>query len=308
MNKYIFILLFSISINAQVGIGTSSPHESAILELKSNNSGLLIPRMNALKRNDINAPTAGLLVYQTDDNEGFYYYDGSKSTWIALNEQELPQATRPGDMAYWDGTDWVVIDATDNDGATLQMFGGVPQWVGGTAPPPEVGEYYEGGVVFYLADPADGPVDLDGDGEYDSGLICSITEQGKKQWYNGSLVVTGATRKSIGKGGLNTIDIIGVQGASLSDYAAGLATQHDGGGYSDWFLPSKDELKRMFVKKDEINAGSLANGGDTLDITVFYWSSTEKAYSSALAYKSDGNVFNTVGKQVPYNVRAIRAF
>jgi len=43
----------------------------------------------------------------------------------------------PGDMLYWDGSSWVSIEATENEGATLQMIGGEPQWVGGT-PPPEV--------------------------------------------------------------------------------------------------------------------------------------------------------------------------
>lgn len=183
-------LSFCLFLNAQVGIGTSNPHDSAILELKSNDSGVLIPRMTALERNNnINIPTAGLLVYQTDGNEGFYYYDGGLSTWVALNEDndpqnelELPQAPNAGDMAYWDGGTWEVIPATVNEGATLQMISGVPTWVGGTPPAlplPEIGDFYEGGVVFYLAPT---PTDLDGDGDLDNGLVCSIKEQGKVQW------------------------------------------------------------------------------------------------------------------------------
>jgi hypothetical protein len=39
-------------------------------------------------------------------------------------------------MKYWNGTAWVTIAATENEGATLQMTGGVPAWAGGTPPPP----------------------------------------------------------------------------------------------------------------------------------------------------------------------------
>jgi hypothetical protein len=39
-------------------------------------------------------------------------------------------------MQYWNGTVWVVVAATVNEAATLQMIGGVPTWTGGTPPPP----------------------------------------------------------------------------------------------------------------------------------------------------------------------------
>jgi uncharacterized protein (TIGR02145 family) len=38
-------------------------------------------------------------------------------------------------MQYWNGTAWVTVAATENEGATLQMIGGVPTWIGGTPPP-----------------------------------------------------------------------------------------------------------------------------------------------------------------------------
>ena len=40
--------------------------------------------------------------------------------------------TAPGQMTYWNGSAWVLVAPTINDGATLQMVGGVPTWVGGT--------------------------------------------------------------------------------------------------------------------------------------------------------------------------------
>jgi hypothetical protein len=138
------------------------------------------------QRDDINTPVTGLLVYQTDVNEGFYYFDGS--VWLALsedgdsdssNELELPQSPNPGDMSYWNGTNWEVIPATVNEGATLQMKGGVPTWVGGIDPNIKIGDFIEGGVVFYLAPT---PTDLDGEGDLDTGVVSAIQDSGSSQW------------------------------------------------------------------------------------------------------------------------------
>jgi uncharacterized protein (TIGR02145 family) len=54
-----------------------------ILDVNSTDKGLLIPRMTEALREGITSPAAGLLVYQTDEGEGFYYFDGS--SWIYLN-------------------------------------------------------------------------------------------------------------------------------------------------------------------------------------------------------------------------------
>jgi len=80
---FIILLLFSISKSfAQVGIGTTSPNLSSMLDIKSTTSGILIPRMTLTQRNAItvNATTVGLLIYQTDNTSGFYYYNGT--SWV----------------------------------------------------------------------------------------------------------------------------------------------------------------------------------------------------------------------------------
>jgi uncharacterized protein (TIGR02145 family) len=46
--------------------------------------------------------------------------------------------TTAGEMTYWNGSAWVVVAPTANDGAALQMIGGVPTWAGGTPPPSNV--------------------------------------------------------------------------------------------------------------------------------------------------------------------------
>lgn len=81
MRKYwggILILLLSFNLSAQVSINITgaSPHSSAMLDVTSNTRGFLAPRMTLAQRNAIPLPANGLLVYQTDNNPGFYFFNG----------------------------------------------------------------------------------------------------------------------------------------------------------------------------------------------------------------------------------------
>lgn len=60
-----------------VGVGTTNPNPSSILDVTSSSKGLLIPRMTASQRDAIASPATGLLIYQTNETAGFYYYNGS---------------------------------------------------------------------------------------------------------------------------------------------------------------------------------------------------------------------------------------
>ncbi|MEO8146414.1 MAG: T9SS type A sorting domain-containing protein [Bacteroidia bacterium] len=64
------------------GIGTASPNGKSILEIKSTTKGVLLPRMTKTQRDAITAPPDGLIIYQTDNNAGIYYYQGA---WKAAN-------------------------------------------------------------------------------------------------------------------------------------------------------------------------------------------------------------------------------
>ena len=63
--------------NNQVGIGTSSPNNSAVLDIQSNSKGVLLPRLLEAQRNAISSPATGLLVFQSDGVSGFYFYNGT---------------------------------------------------------------------------------------------------------------------------------------------------------------------------------------------------------------------------------------
>ena len=57
----------------------STASSSAMLDIKSNNKGLLIPRLTKVQKNAITLPAAGLLIYQAGpDSIGFYYYQGGQ--------------------------------------------------------------------------------------------------------------------------------------------------------------------------------------------------------------------------------------
>jgi hypothetical protein len=68
--------------SGSVGIGTTIPAASSLLEIKSTSKGILIPRMTKAQRDVITSPATGLLLYQTNNTPGFYYYTGN--SWIAL--------------------------------------------------------------------------------------------------------------------------------------------------------------------------------------------------------------------------------
>src|SRR5215831_4590287 len=67
------------------GIGTTTPNASSLLEIKSTSKGLLISRMTQTQRNAIASPATGLLIYQTDHTQGFYYYNGT--AWTAVTQK-----------------------------------------------------------------------------------------------------------------------------------------------------------------------------------------------------------------------------
>lgn len=77
---FLIVGVGSAAAQGNVGINTTSPNASALLDLTSTTSGLLVPRMTQAQRNAIIAPTTGLLIYQTDNSPQFYYWNGA--AWV----------------------------------------------------------------------------------------------------------------------------------------------------------------------------------------------------------------------------------
>ncbi|MCB9355594.1 MAG: hypothetical protein H6575_13580, partial [Lewinellaceae bacterium] len=87
MKKHLFpllLLLTATTLSAQVSVNqdNSAPDPSAMLDVKSSDKGMLIPRMTTAQRTAIVPAATALLVYDTDTNS-FWYYNGT--TWQELN-------------------------------------------------------------------------------------------------------------------------------------------------------------------------------------------------------------------------------
>jgi hypothetical protein len=99
-------LLFSVHAIAQTGIGTTTPHASAKLDISSTNKGFLPPRMTSAQRTSISSPAAGLMVYQTDGTTGDYYYNGT--SWQLLSSANFGDIKTGIQSADHNG--WIKLD------------------------------------------------------------------------------------------------------------------------------------------------------------------------------------------------------
>ena len=91
--KKITLLLFMLSFTwfsfAQVGLNTITPDASSALDIESTTGGILIPRLSESQRDAIALPATGLMIYQTDKNPGFYFYNGT--AWTKINGATGPR-------------------------------------------------------------------------------------------------------------------------------------------------------------------------------------------------------------------------
>lgn len=150
-----------------------------------------------------------------------------------------------------------------------------------------IGQHYGGGIIFWIDD------------SRQHGLIAAESDQGFNWWGDRFYLVTGATGTAVGTGAVNTGRIIKTQGLQYT-YAALLCVDYRGGGFADWFLPSKDELYLLYLQKDVV--GGFIRGA--------YWSSSESDVDHTVAwtkffYNNDAVVSH---KDRFDGVRAIRAF
>jgi hypothetical protein len=266
------------STNAQtnnVGIGTSTPDVSALLEVKSTNQGFLPPRMSQNSVFNIPSPAEGLMLYNTTS--------------------KMPN--------IYNGTDWVEMEGAfaavqqrlDNGETPKQIFdSGIPLTL-------IYGKTYQGGFIAYL------------NTSTGTGLIVSKNDLGVEvDWQCSGDNTTGANGTAIGTGQQNTLDIL-TNSCSSTNLAARLCDNYsvsiNGTTYSDWFLPSKDELFQVFINLKAHDHGNFVNDR-------IYWSSSEFSQEVAwiqrffdgfqyllLAYPSPSSIQNEIA-----SVRAVRAF
>ncbi|MEP7231212.1 MAG: tail fiber domain-containing protein [Ginsengibacter sp.] len=78
----ISVLFFAFCVAQNVGIGTTTPTASALLDVSSTNKGLLPPRMSTTQMNAIASPASGLIIYNTDDSS---FYTRRPTTWQKIS-------------------------------------------------------------------------------------------------------------------------------------------------------------------------------------------------------------------------------
>jgi len=265
------IFFFSNSYSQNVGINAdgTSPDKSAMLDVKSADKGLLIPRVSLTGTDDattIPTPTVSLLVYNTATTTG-------------------NAAVTPG-YYYWGGDVWQrFIVATDGHQTHY------------------IGEKYGGGIVFYVYDngqhgliaaTADQSTQvrwLASDGTYtNTRARANGVGAGLK---NTAIIIANQLAGGV-DGGISKTD----------PFAATVCNEYsvtvDGVTYGDWYLPSKYELNLLFLQQSVV-------GNFSKDF-YWSSTESDFSLAWCMSFDVNIKLMTPFGKGSNSSVRAIRSF
>jgi hypothetical protein len=204
------------------------------------------------------------------------------------------------------GTSDEGLTVYDTDTRTYWLWDGTRWESFVTGPKRKVGEVYDGGFVFWV----------DASGEH--GLMASLDDLDGGSgvpFSNVNSTLIGSGAQSMTDGTTNTTAITDQAGHSTS--AASLCSNYNGGGHTDWYLPSIRELNMLF-SVDAVMDDILDNDGDPTTnglrqesnspFAGRYWSSTESSSSYAYCFLSYLNYNQQFTKLSVAGVRAVRKF
>jgi hypothetical protein len=164
-----------------------------------------------------------------------------------------------------------------------------------SATPLAIGDSYGGGTVACLTS-----------GGGAANLIAATTDNSDRIEWGGQGTATGA--QSDTDGAANTATIVTILGSLLpaATYAAGICSTYESDGFTDWFLPAKDQLNCLYQNERAV-------GGFTTDASGFYWSSTESSIPEAAPSNAWVQLFfnglqGDIAKFTEIRVRCVRAF
>lgn len=183
-----------------------------------------------------------------------------------------------------------IVDGTEGtDKVLISDANGVATWQTNTGGFTHyLGEDFGGGIIYYLYKDSS---------NVEHGLIVSKTESDEVWQATGTL--TGADRTE--DGSFNTALMTSSDAAT---YATGLT----GGGFSDWYVPSIDELSLLWHSRFHTNAALRAGAFTLLSSTALYWSSTETTTTDAYLFRFANGYQNDFAKNSARTVRGVRSF
>ena len=125
LTTILFLFFSAISFAQNVGIGTPTPDASALLHINSTSKGILIPRMTSAEKLLIGTPADGLMVYDTDI-KNFWYYDLAAASWKELNTLNVLPIGLANNTLRHDGNSWVTDSYVTNTGSKVGVGIAVP--------------------------------------------------------------------------------------------------------------------------------------------------------------------------------------
>jgi len=282
----VFMTLSSYISVAQVGINdlNSAPDSSAMLDVHSTSKGMLVPRMTIADRNLIHNPATALLIYQTDADSAFYYFDG-------VNWKKVGNASDGSETKIQAGANVEITgNGTDANPYIINSYGGG----GGDTTAKYVGQLFGGGIVCYV----------DHTGHH--GLICSLVDLTNSIQWNPSTGINNGSF-STWNGLANTNALLPVSPAAQL-CASYVNLNYGTGVFDDWYLPALDQVATIYRARYTLN--KLIDGVSGYDVLSnnTYWTSTEITNFMAWGFSFSYGNSNANTKSNYYYLRAIRNF